>query len=69
MQVADTLGNQSTFTTAWQPVCPVTATFQQPLNANCKTICYTSQSSKKVERKKEKNTEWAFNCSISTVKT
>ena len=68
MQVADTLGNQSTFTTAWQPVCPVTATFQQPLNANCKTICYKSQSSKKVERKK-KNTEWAFNCSISTVKT
>ena len=47
MQVVEPFGNQKTFTTAWLPGCPVTVTFQQPLNANYKTIYYTLQAPKR----------------------
>ena len=58
--------NQSTF--AWLPVRPVTATFQQPLNANCRTTCGTSQAQRN-RKKNNKTNQWVFICSKSTLET
>ena len=35
-------------------VCPVTAIFPKPLNANCRTTVYSSQTPKKVDEREIK---------------
>ena len=64
----ETFVNESTFATAWLLVCPVTATFQQPLNANCRATCYMQQIPKKSRKKRDETNQQTYNCSKSTVK-